>query len=149
MKTDRILGICFVLFSCLMMTAAMDITDLPMSSGISSRFWPLCVLGMMCFLGAVLAFKGDDDVSLPWGKVATCMVFFIGYVVGLRFFGYIIATFVFQFLFLCFLGIRNAKSIVFSISCTAVLTIIFRVVLHVLLPNGVGIFRTINVLILR
>ena len=148
MKTDRLLGLFFLIFAACMIGAAFDITDLPSATGVSSKFWPLCVLSAMLVLSAILVLKGDGDYTLPWGKIIVCLAFFMGYVLLLKFCGYVIATLAFQIAFLFFLGIRGIKPVVFAVVCTALLTVLFRVVLDVLLPNGEGIFRTFNIMLL-
>ena len=137
MKTDRLLGLFFLIFAACMIGAAFDITDLPSATGVSSKFWPLCVLCAMLVLSAILVLKGDGDYTLPWGKIIVCLAFFMGYVL-----------LAFQIAFLFFLGIRGIKPVVFAVVCTALLTVLFRVVLDVLLPNGEGIFRTFNIMLL-
>lgn len=148
MKTDRIIGFIFMLFSAAMFAAAFDIRDLDSASGLSSRFWPMCVLGLMFTLSACLTFSGGSSYSLPWLKIAACLAFFLGYVIALMYFGYVISTLVFQTAFLYFLGIRGIRPVVFAVCSTAVITILFRVVLNVLLPNGVGIFREFSIMLL-
>ena len=137
-----------MLFAACMFGAAFDITDLPGTTGVSSRFWPLLVLSAMFVLASILAFKGENGYALPWGKIVVCLAFFMGYVLALRFCGYVIATLAFQIIFLFFLGIRGWKPIVFACVCTCLLTVLFRVVLGVLLPNGEGMFRTFNIMLL-
>ena len=149
MKTDKITGFVLLFFSLFMLFFAFQIKEMTSIKGISSRFWPLCILCCIVILSLILIIKGDNSYSFPWRKFIGCLIFFIGYIFALQFIGYIPATFFFQLLFLGFLGIQSRRKILFfSTVTTVILTIVFRFLLNVLLPVGVGIFRNFNIFLM-
>ena len=148
MRTQRISAVIFMLFSLAMFASSFMIEEHSFVKGLTAQFWPqfvtivLFCLGMMLFAQAKTA---QDPPAVPWSKIIVCMLFFLGYVLGLDLLGYVIATYLFQALFLRHMKITSlGGSIIFPAISTFVLLAGFKWALGVLLPVGVGIFQTIN-----
>jgi hypothetical protein len=122
-------------------------------------FWPKGILLGIIFLSGILLIK--NIISLikheikkssmkseqePYRLFLVIAVSF-AYAFGMGIFGFILSTIVFQIIFLYLLKAKRFLSIILvSLLNTAILYILFIQVLNMLLPPGVGIFRTISLL---
>jgi hypothetical protein len=122
-------------------------------------FWPKGILLGIIFLSGILLFKNIIPLikheikkssmkseQEPYRLFLVIVVSF-AYAFGMGIFGFILSTIVFQIIFLYLLKAKRFLSIILvSLLNTAILYILFIQVLNMLLPPGVGIFRTISLL---
>jgi putative tricarboxylic transport membrane protein len=123
------------------------------------EFWPRGILILMILLTGVLLIKNITSLLKPRTVPATeepsqergryrfllVVALSFAYAFGMGLFGFILSTFVFQLVFLYLLKIKRFRSIVLvSLLNTGMLYILFILVLNMLLPTGVGIFRTFS-----
>lgn len=72
----------------------------------------------------------DDDEDLPWSQIIKVVIWLVGFIVGLAFLNYLVATFLFLFLLLVFGGkVPWLKSLYLSIGFIAFLFLLFELVL--------------------
>ena len=122
-------------------------------------FWPKGILLGIIFLSGILLVKNivflmRRDVkpsSLrieqePYRLLLVIAVSF-AYAFGMGIFGFLLSTIVFQIMLLYLLKVRRILLIILvSLINTAMLYVLFILLLNMLLPPGVGIFRTISLL---
>jgi putative tricarboxylic transport membrane protein len=126
---------------------------------IGPGFWPqvLCVgigIGALVRLGQKLRSRepivGDaaseaDDLKMP--RVALGIALVVGYVIGMLFLGYILATALFLIAFIYLGGQRKWYVIPLGIASSLVFAYVFLKVVYIALPSGVGIFDQLTVLL--
>ncbi len=120
-------------------------------------FWPKGILLGIIFLSGILLIKSITslikheikepsmrNVQEPYRLFLVIAVSF-AYAFGMGILGFLLSTILFQVIFLYLLKIKRFLSIILvSLLNTAMLYILFIQVLNMLLPTGVGIFRTIS-----
>lgn len=127
---------------------------------IGPGFWPqvLCVgigIGALVRLGQKLRSRdqrvaGDaasetDEVKMP--RVALGIALVVGYVVGMLFLGYILATALFLIVFIYLGGQRKWYVVPLGIASSLLFAYVFLKVVYIALPSGVGIFDQLTVLL--
>jgi putative tricarboxylic transport membrane protein len=130
------------------------------SGQIGPGFWPqvLCVgigIGALVRLGQKLRSRehrvvGDaapeaDEVRIP--RVALGIALVVGYVVGMLFLGYILATALFLIVFIYLGGQRKWYVVPLGIASSLLFAYVFLKVVYIALPSGVGIFDQLTVLL--
>jgi putative tricarboxylic transport membrane protein len=130
------------------------------SDQIGPGFWPqvLCVgigIGALVRLGQKLRSRerrvvGDaaseaDEVRMP--RVALGIALVVGYVVGMLFLGYILATALFLIAFVYLGGQRKWYVVPLGIASSLLFAYVFLKVVYIALPSGVGIFDQLTVLL--
>ena len=130
------------------------------SNQIGPGFWPqvLCVgigIGALVRLGQKLRSRerrvvGDaapeaDEVMMP--RVALGIALVVGYVVGMLFLGYILATALFLVAFIYLGGQRQWYVVPLGIASSLLFAYVFLKVVYIALPSGVGIFDQLTVLL--
>ena len=130
------------------------------SGQIGPGFWPqvLCVgigIGALVRLGQKLRSRehrvvGDaapeaDEVRMP--RVALGIALVVGYVVGMLFLGYILATALFLIVFIYLGGQRKWYVVPLGIASSLLFAYVFLKVVYIALPSGVGIFDQLTVLL--
>ena len=123
------------------------------------EFWPRGILLLMILLTGVLLIKNITSLLKPQSapvaekssressryRFVLVVVLSFAYAFGMGLLGFILSTFVFQLIFLYLLKIKRFLSIVLvSLLNTAMLYVLFILVLNMLLPAGMGIFRTFS-----
>lgn len=123
------------------------------------EFWPRGILLLMILLTGVLLIKNITSLLRPQSapvaekssqergryRFVLVVALSFAYAFSMGIFGFILSTFVFQLIFLYLLKIKRLLSIVLvSLLNTAILYALFILVLNMLLPTGVGVFRTIS-----
>jgi hypothetical protein len=122
-------------------------------------FWPRGILLGMIFLSGILLIKSITslikheikkssmrNVQEPYRLFLVIAVSF-AYAFGMGILGFLLSTILFQVIFLYLLKIKRFLSIILvSLLNTAMLYILFIQVLNMLLPTGVGVFRTFSLL---
>jgi len=120
-------------------------------------FWPKGILLGIIFLSGILLLKSiiplvkhevrkssTGSVQEPY-RLFLVIVISFAYAFGMGIFGFLLSTIVFQIVLLYLLKVKRVFLIIFvSLLNTAILYILFIVALDMLLPPGVGIFRTIS-----
>jgi len=149
MTTDRRVSVVFMLFSLVMFTSTFAIEEHSFVQGMSARFWPQTVLTLLFGLSLSLFFAKKGENAKEDGphtlQILTCCLYFSGYIVGLQIMGYLIATLLFQILFLLYMGIQNRKALVLiPVIVTGIMLAAFKGLLNVLLPSGLWFFQTFN-----
>ncbi len=127
---------------------------------IGPGFWPqvLCVgigIGALVRLGQKLRSRerravGDvaseaDELRMP--SVALGIALVVGYVVGMLFLGYILATALFLIAFIYLGGQRKWYVVPLGIASSLLFAYVFLKVVYIALPSGVGIFDQLTVLL--
>jgi putative tricarboxylic transport membrane protein len=130
------------------------------SDQIGPGFWPqvLCVgigLGALVRLGQKLrsregwvvgeAATEADELRMP--RVALGIALVVGYVVGMLFLGYILATALFLITFIYLGGQRKWYVVPLGIASSLLFAYVFLKVVYIALPSGVGIFDQLTVLL--
>ena len=139
---------------------ALDFKQVGPSNQIGPGFWPqvLCVgigIGALVRLGQKLRSRerrvvGDaapeaDEVMMP--RVALGIALVVGYVVGMLFLGYILATALFLVAFIYLGGQRQWYVVPLGIASSLLFAYVFLKVVYIALPSGVGIFDQLTVLL--
>ena len=128
---------------------------------IGPGFWPqlLCVgiaIGVLVRIGQKFRARGrpivagaaaetDEDVRMP--RVALGIVLVVGYILGMLFLGYILATALFLIAFIYLGGQRKWYVIPLSVVSSLVFAYIFLKVVYIALPSGVGVFDQLSVIL--
>jgi putative tricarboxylic transport membrane protein len=130
------------------------------SDQIGPGFWPqvLCVgigIGALVRLGQKLrsrerrvvreAASEADALKMP--RVALGIALVVGYVIGMLFLGYILATALFLIAFIYLGGQRKWYVIPLGIASSLLFAYVFLKVVYIALPSGVGIFDQLTVLL--
>ncbi len=127
------------------------------------EFWPRIILVLMICLSGILLFKNIVSMiraetnpktgETPKGiaqepyRFLLVVIASFAYAFGMGVIGFLLSTMTFQIIFLYLLRIRRFSSILFvSLLNTALLYILFIRVLNMLLPAGVGVFRTFSLM---
>ena len=128
---------------------------------IGPGFWPqvLCIgiaIGVLVRIGQKFRARGrplvvsavaekDEDVRMP--RVALGVALVVGYIVGMLFLGYILATALFLIAFIYLGGQRKWYVLPLSVVSSLVFAYIFLKVVYIALPSGVGIFDQLSVIL--
>ena len=128
---------------------------------IGPGFWPqvLCVgiaIAVLVRVGQKFRARGrplvvsvvsetDEDVRMP--RVALGVALVVGYIVGMLFLGYILATALFLIAFIYLGGQRKWYVIPLGIASSLVFVYIFLKVVYIALPSGVGVFDQLSVIL--
>ena len=130
------------------------------SDQIGPGFWPqmLCVgigIGALVRLGQKLRSRerqvvGDaaseaEELRMP--RVALGIALVVGYVIGMLFLGYILATALFLIAFIYLGGQRKWYVVPLGIASSLLFAYVFLKVVYIALPSGVGIFDQLTVLL--
>jgi putative tricarboxylic transport membrane protein len=130
------------------------------SDQIGPGFWPqvLCLgigIGALVRLAQKLrsrerqvvvdAASEADELRMP--RVALGIALVVGYVVGMLFLGYILATALFLIAFIYLGGQRKWYVIPLGIASSLLFAYVFLKVVYIALPSGVGIFDQLTVLL--
>jgi putative tricarboxylic transport membrane protein len=127
---------------------------------IGPGFWPqvLCVgigIGALVRLGQKLRSQesrvvGDaasEAGELRMPRVALGVALVVGYVVGMLFLGYILATALFLIAFIYLGGQRKWYVVPLALASSLLFAYVFLKVVYIALPSGVGIFDQLTVLL--
>jgi putative tricarboxylic transport membrane protein len=127
------------------------------------EFWPRIVLVLLICLSGILLIKNITSlvkaertskteeatqgiIQEPYRFLLVVAASF-AYAFGMGVLGFLLSTILFQMIFLSLLKIKRFASILFvSLPNTDMLYILFIRVLNMLLPAGVGVFRTFSLL---
>jgi putative tricarboxylic transport membrane protein len=128
---------------------------------IGPGFWPqvLCVgiaIAVMVRVGQKFRARGrplvvstvaetDEDVRMP--RVALGGALVAGYIIGMLFLGYILATALFLTVFIYLGGQRKWYVLPLGIASSLVFAYIFLKVVYIALPSGVGVFDQLSVIL--
>lgn len=127
---------------------------------ISPGFWPqiLCVgiaIGTLVRIGQKFrarehpmvgaAADAEEDVRMP--RVALGIALVVGYIIGMLFLGYILATALFLIAFIYLGGQRKWYVIPLGIVSSLVFAYVFLKVVYIALPSGIGIFDQLSVIL--
>ena len=127
---------------------------------IGPGFWPqvLCVgigIGAVVRLGQKLRSRKrqvapdtaseTDEVRMPRLVIGITLV--VGYIVGMLFLGYILATALFLISFIYLGGQRKWYVIPLGVASSIIFAYVFLKVVYIALPSGVGVFDQLTVLL--
>lgn len=148
MSANKTLSLVFMLFTLAMFASTFGIEEHSFVQGVSARFWPQLVLAFLFALSLSLfvSRKGEGGEAGPSPlQTLVCCLYFAGYIIGLQIMGYVIATLLFQVLFLVYMDVRNRKALVLiPILTTCAMMAAFKGLLNVILPSGLWFFQTFN-----
>ena len=127
---------------------------------IGPGFWPqvLCIgigIGALVRLGQkllshesrVVGDAASEAGELRMPRVALGVALVVGYVVGMLFLGYILATALFLIAFIYLGGQRKWYVVPLGIASSLLFAYVFLKVVYIALPSGVGIFDQLTVLL--
>lgn len=127
------------------------------------EFWPRIILLLLICLSGILLIRNIASlakaartskieeasrriVQEPYRFLLVVALSF-AYAFGMGLIGFLLSTFLFQVIFLYLLKVKKISSLIFiPFINTAMLYALFIVVLNMLLPTGVGAFRTFSLL---
>jgi putative tricarboxylic transport membrane protein len=128
---------------------------------LSPGFWPqvLCVgivIGTLVRIGQKFRARGrptvggaaaeaEEDMRMP--RVGLGIALIVGYIVGMLFLGYILATALFLIAFIYLGGQRKWYVIPLGLVSSVVFAYVFLKVVYIALPSGIGIFDQLSVII--
>lgn len=128
---------------------------------ISPGFWPqvLCVgivIGTLVRIGQKFRARerpviggavaeAEEDVRMP--RVVLGIALVIGYIVGMLFLGYILATALFLIAFIYLGGQRKWYVIPLGLVSSVVFAYVFLKVVYIALPSGIGVFDQLSVIL--
>jgi hypothetical protein len=129
-----------------------------LTSSLDTMYWPRLVLWGLFAMSLILAAfplwrtkethaagpsSGLEGDRWPLIAIACCTLYFI--LLGIA--GFLISSFLFGAVFPLLLGARRwLRAVAFSLAMTAVVWLVVIHFMHVLLPRGVGAFRTFSLL---
>jgi putative tricarboxylic transport membrane protein len=127
---------------------------------IGPGFWPqvLCVgigIGALVRFGQklrsqenrVIGDAASEAGELRMPRVALGVALVVGYVVGMLFLGYILATALFLIAFIYLGGQRKWYVVPLALASSLLFAYVFLKVVYIALPSGVGIFDQLTVLL--
>jgi putative tricarboxylic transport membrane protein len=130
------------------------------SEQIGPGFWPqvLCIgigIGALVRLGQKLRSRerrvvvdtASEADEVRMSRVALGIALVVGYVVGMLFLGYILATALFLIAFIYLGGQRKWYVVPLGIASSLLFAYVFLKVVYIALPSGVGIFDQLTVLL--
>lgn len=134
-----------LIFASIALVLALAIAITAFGYPVGSSYFPRTLAVLMgvlaAFFGARILLASDTDATrMPPVNLTALLATFGGiaaYVVGLQLLGYEIATFLFLFLLMFWLGaVGWLKSLILAVAFTALLNVIFFVLLGVPRPDG-------------
>ena len=128
---------------------------------LSPGFWPqvLCVgivIGTLVRIGQKFRARkrpieggavAEADEDMRMQRVALGITLVIGYIVGMLFLGYILATALFLIAFIYLGGQRKWYVIPLGLVSSVVFAYVFLKVVYIALPSGIGVFDQLSVII--
>jgi putative tricarboxylic transport membrane protein len=130
------------------------------SDQVGPGFWPqvLCVgigIGALVRLGQklrsrerrVMGNAASEAGELRMPRVALGIALVVGYVIGMLFLGYILATALFLIAFIYLGGQRKWYVVPLGIASSLLFAYVFLKVVYIALPSGVGVFDQLTVLL--
>lgn len=162
--SDIVWGILFFLFSIFMFWESTLTRSGYGWSKYSNVFWPRIILSILLLLSFVLIFRGirklqtakqnktstetrstDFDTEIVWGKMIGVGIVYIGYILLLPWFGFILATPFFVVLNMKTLGENNLVRIIpVALITTTVFVLLFGRIIGVDLPRGIYFLKTFS-----
>jgi hypothetical protein len=155
---DPVAGAAFATLSGLLLVVAYLPQKHSLTGSLDTMYWPRLVLWGLFVMSLVLAASplwrpsqrgaalqpaGPDGDRWPLIAIACCTLYFI--LLGIT--GFLISTFLFGVAFPLLLGARRrGRVLAFAVTMTAVVWLVVIELMHVLLPRGVGLFRTFSLL---
>lgn len=117
-----------------------------------SETWPEIILATIILLSALQVFLSvfrDKESSISFENVTTQVLLVIGllgvYIFSLEYIGFLIATLLFQWIFIALLNqYRNKLYVVAPIVVTVSIYVLFVKIMYVPLPRGIGLFRAFS-----
>lgn len=154
MKLNKnvVFGIFVIIFAGIYIYMATQLQSLYIGTqgDVGPKFFPIAAaVGLiLCSIGKIITeYKKIENPFLTregWRRVATIFLLMILYLLSINLFGYIISTLVFSALLALSMReerkLRPVTVILFSVITTAVLYVVFQMVIYVTLPTG-SLFR--------
>lgn len=153
---DFVAGASFAVFSGLMLVVAYLPHKHSLTSSLDTMYWPRIVLWGLLMVSLILAARplwqasesavaspplDSDSEHWPLTAIVCCTVYLI--LVGIV--GFLLSSLLFGVAFPLLLGSRRwLRAAAFSLTVTAVFWLLVIDLMHVLLPRGVGVFRTFS-----
>ncbi len=132
--------------------------QLPIIKGfhqMGDSFWPRLVLGVIIALSAILFLRTffirekpkEKDKSPHSTKfsLAAVMIVLVLYIISISYLGFLFSTFLSLMAFSYIMGDRKFSGIFFfSLGMTAIIYLIFGLLIYSALPRGIWIFKTLS-----
>lgn len=132
--------------------------QLPVIKGfqqMGDSFWPKLVLLVIIVLSAILFLKSfikrerfirkDESKISARASLAAVMMGLVMYIISISYLGFLFSTFLFLIFFSYIMGDRKLSGMVlFSLGMTAIIYLIFGLLIYSALPRGVWIFKTLS-----
>lgn len=120
--------------------------------GMGPEMWPIIVLGAIIILSALQVFLsafGGKESSISFENLTAQVLLAMGllgaYIYSFEYIGFLIATLLFQWIFIALINqYRNKRYVFAPIVVTVLIFILFVKVMYVPLPRGMGLFRAFS-----
>lgn len=165
--SDIVWGTIFFLFSVFMFWESTHTRSGYGWSQYSNVFWPRIILSILLFFSVILALRGirklkitkknktladipktDFDTDIVWGKMIGVGIVYIGYMLLLPWFGFVLTTPFFIMLNMKTLGENNlGRTIFVALITTTIFVLLFGKIIGVDLPRGIDFLKTLSRLI--
>lgn len=146
-RLDTAIAIAMIAFSLAVLFAARSMPKGPTAHGLDPSLFPKLIAAAILVLSGLLLITslkdkdGDGEPGgLAWNKLRLPLVLTImtiAYAKLLDYVGFLSDTSVFLFAAMVTLGINFRTALLLSVGLTAIVYLVFRVLLHVPLPRGV------------
>ena len=145
---DRVVGIVSVIIALILYSACKRLPESKVLGDPGSSLFPMIAAFVLLICGISLILRRPPEnqkaflLPFQWKRVFILFSIYLGYIVGLTFLGFLIATPIFMFILISVLaGAAQRKAgligkLFFSIGLTALMYLLFQVILTVRLPEG-------------
>ena len=149
MSKDRIIGLVSLVLGALTLVGTFYIKVAKMAVSMGDpgpRVFPAVAGGLLVLCGLGLLLKKDEPQELfmtkqQWMRVLRLFLAFVGYVLLLYLFGFVVATPVLLFVMMTMFSGENPVSIpvrvIYAVAVTAVIYVLFVVMLKTNVPKGI------------
>ena len=122
-------------------------------------FWPKCILVVIMIIAVASIIseiikqkkgiiENTEKGKINYKKLVLAVSLSCLYAFSLEYLGFIISTLLFQFLFLLLQGVKKVSTLILTpFILTTLIYVIFVLAMSIVLPRGVGIFRSLSLLL--
>ncbi|MGB9700996.1 MAG: tripartite tricarboxylate transporter TctB family protein [Thermodesulfobacteriota bacterium] len=152
---DRISALVIISFSLYFYYLAGQLPVIKGFQKMGDSFWPRLILVIVMVLSAILFLRSflkreqvTPKVISPTsakGSLAAVMIVSVFYIISISYLGFLFSTFLFLMIFSYIMGDRKLSGIfIFSLAMTAIIYLIFGLLIYSALPRGEWIFKTLS-----
>ena len=147
---NRIIALIMIVFGLLVIwqTGQIKATFAVSTKDTGPKLFPYFAAGclVLCSIGKFIAAKEDEKYvwffdKTGWIRVLTALLMFVAYVLALKYIGFLISTPLMLFGRVKLIAgkkpIRYPVTVIFCIAVTAVIYLVFNVLMHIMLPKGI------------